>query len=950
MAVLIIALSTIFATLPQAKVHANPSTAIIVAPESMSNAVLNDDYVVTINVTDVSNLTCWQFELAYNSTVLSLVSDGVVPGGLPTPLIIWCQNNTAGNLYWAVSTMGLNQTQGISYADHAIFQIDFLAAALGTSNLHIYNDVLGNNAIPPTRIPHSTTDGSVIVCARAYSVSFSETSLPQGVQWSVTFNDQTQSSTSNSITFNAANGVYPFGVTPPAGYVASPSSGNIGVNGGSMTEQITFSPAKLLVYPENVVCYRNWPISFEGRVTDSNNNGLGNVLVSVTDPMKNGTCFVVVTDENGYFDYQTTASQIGNYVFTFTFGSTVAQTSVCVVSNNTDTDQLIDMWNYFKQQYMPTDSNGNIIGYAVYGGNDWSEVAGKVCTEGQGYAMLQAVWTNDKQAYDALRDWTDAHMWIDTAKTYLGWCAWPNGSLCNPSTGGHDPASAPDGDEDIALAAILAYYKWKDPNDYTFANELLNSFRYQDCITLGNGYYVSFGSSQFKVKNNNGQWAYVIDPSYMSPFSYRVFADFNSSDANYCNGLITSSYQVLDDIQSSVGLVPDYAEIWFDTAGIHVQALSDSVVISGGYDAPMYGYDAFRTMWRVALDYLYSSDSRAEAFLASPAEFFTNQLPPVNPTGFYGYYYFDSGNVTAGESNSPPPYTVYGGNIGAAFADQSGQLLNSILYMLRSCPYQAPTADLYEYCWVWFGLAMDQQVMEPSFQEVTMSVHSPVTFVVTDLVGRRAGVDPNTGQIIDEIPGCNVTVDPEETITIFNPVREVYNITLTGTANGTYRFDAILTVNSTSSTLLNETGEITNGTTQTLQVDASAPDIQVTNFEVNKPIVVEGSNLNVNVTVTNQGLRPETFNITVYGNWNVCTWPIYTFTNVTLAPGSTTTVTIGGLRLGVGFYTLSVRAYNPYFSNTYTGVTVRIFCVPPWVLELSLEGFWCWHGMRAVPN
>jgi hypothetical protein len=74
-----------------------------------------------------------------------------------------------------------------------------------------------------------------------YSVSFSESDFPQGAQWSVTFNGKAQNSTSSSITFSAVNGVYPFHITPPAGYSATPSSGNITVSGANMVELITFN-------------------------------------------------------------------------------------------------------------------------------------------------------------------------------------------------------------------------------------------------------------------------------------------------------------------------------------------------------------------------------------------------------------------------------------------------------------------------------------------------------------------------------------------------------------------------------------------------------------------------------------------------------------------------------------------------------------------------------------
>jgi hypothetical protein len=77
-------------------------------------------------------------------------------------------------------------------------------------------------------------------------VTFNETGLPSGTQWSVTFNGQTQSSTSNSIAFNAVNGVYTFSVTTYFGHAAWPSSGSITVSGTNVAEQIIF--IRLILY------------------------------------------------------------------------------------------------------------------------------------------------------------------------------------------------------------------------------------------------------------------------------------------------------------------------------------------------------------------------------------------------------------------------------------------------------------------------------------------------------------------------------------------------------------------------------------------------------------------------------------------------------------------------------------------------------------------------------
>jgi outer membrane protein assembly factor BamB len=77
---------------------------------------------------------------------------------------------------------------------------------------------------------------------QTYSVSFTASGLPADAMWKVTLNSETQSVTSNSISFNVPNGIYAFAITPPAGYTVSPASGSITVNSINVTQQVTFTP------------------------------------------------------------------------------------------------------------------------------------------------------------------------------------------------------------------------------------------------------------------------------------------------------------------------------------------------------------------------------------------------------------------------------------------------------------------------------------------------------------------------------------------------------------------------------------------------------------------------------------------------------------------------------------------------------------------------------------
>lgn len=83
-----------------------------------------------------------------------------------------------------------------------------------------------------TMLPHSS-----------YAVTFGETGLPAGSNWSVSISTSTIYSTSPTLGFVEKNGTYVFSVSAPAGYVARPATGSLVVSGKSVNVRITFSPS-----------------------------------------------------------------------------------------------------------------------------------------------------------------------------------------------------------------------------------------------------------------------------------------------------------------------------------------------------------------------------------------------------------------------------------------------------------------------------------------------------------------------------------------------------------------------------------------------------------------------------------------------------------------------------------------------------------------------------------
>src|SRR5581483_9656600 len=91
----------------------------------------------------------------------------------------------------------------------------------------------------------------------------------------------------------------------------------------------------------------------------------------------------------------------------------------------------------------------------------------------------------------------------------------------------------------------------------------------------------------------------LINPSYLSPYSYRLFAKIDP--AHPWNELVDSSYSVLQKSISeplgdtSGGLPPDWVAINKQTGAL---TASSNTALSSDF-----GYDALRVPFRMALDY-----------------------------------------------------------------------------------------------------------------------------------------------------------------------------------------------------------------------------------------------------------------------------------------------------------------------------------------------------------
>jgi outer membrane protein assembly factor BamB len=204
-----------------------------------------DDKVYALNAS--TGALKWNYKTGSYVSSSPAVAGGVVFVGSDDDKV-YALNAPTGALVWNYAT-GSVVTSSPAVADGKVYvgsedgNVYCLNASSGAKkwNYKTGGYVDSSPAVADGKVYVGSCDAKVYAFG-PYSVSFSESGLPQGAQWSVTFNGQTQSSTSSSITFSAVNGVYLFSITPPSGYSASPSSGSITVNGANVGEQITFGP------------------------------------------------------------------------------------------------------------------------------------------------------------------------------------------------------------------------------------------------------------------------------------------------------------------------------------------------------------------------------------------------------------------------------------------------------------------------------------------------------------------------------------------------------------------------------------------------------------------------------------------------------------------------------------------------------------------------------------
>ena len=349
--------------------------------------------------------------------------------------------------------------------------------------------------------------------------------------------------------------------------------------------------------------------------------------------------------------------------------------------------RLSQTWDYYKQEFISPE--GQVIDpNPAVTANTPQVVEGSpiVTSEGQAYALMRAVWQDDQKTFDTVLDWTNENL-----RKENGLYAWQAPVEANEELDILAQDNATDADIDLAFALLQAGQTWQEESYTVQGQELLSAIWERNVIELAGNLYV------LASDNAERETGYLTNASYYSPAMFRSFALVDENPSHDWNRLADDSYKFLRSARSAeTGLVSNW-----NLLGEDGTVSSASQYVAEGAD--LYGYDAFRTYYRVALDRLWFDSADATEFLNYARDSFF--LPYWNENYSFATLYRLDGEVVEDYddiSTSAGPVSVFFADPGSLDTEV---YLNTLKYA-ETATHWAEADNYYDQNWGWFTTAL----------------------------------------------------------------------------------------------------------------------------------------------------------------------------------------------------------------------------------------------------
>jgi len=219
-------------------VNVTGQSALSSTGTTISTSLPNGSYVYTVATVDKQYSSSGGSFTVNGAAVPEPVTFSLVTytvtfteSGLPSGTEWWVNGTVVGSHSSTTTTISFSEPNG-SYT-YTVASANKEYAAAG-----------GSVVVSGAAAPKSVTFSLV-----TYTVTFTETGLSSGTNWSVVLEGVSHDATGTTITFTEPNGSYSFTVLNVSGYTVKPSSGNLLVNGAALAQPIAFTtPSKAATF------------------------------------------------------------------------------------------------------------------------------------------------------------------------------------------------------------------------------------------------------------------------------------------------------------------------------------------------------------------------------------------------------------------------------------------------------------------------------------------------------------------------------------------------------------------------------------------------------------------------------------------------------------------------------------------------------------------------------
>lgn len=333
-------------------------------------------------------------------------------------------------------------------------------------------------------------------------------------------------------------------------------------------------------------------------------------------------------------------------------------------------DDLSALWSFYKFHYV---DDGRVVSL------DEDHIT---TSEGQGYAMLRAVWSDDPVTFTRVWEWTKRNLQVREDRLFA-W-KWKGRVL--------DIHSATDADTDIALALLLASRRFEEPGYESEALEIIRDIWSVEVFQVGEAFYPTAGDWALE------EAAPPLHVAYLAPYAY---AEFSKVDRlNPWKRVIDTSYDVLHWLyfERDVSFPPEIVYVDRETGALALESPRDGRVTD-------FGYDAFPIFWRVALDQRWHRrwEGRLRERMLDPL-----RIAYAETGSLYDHY--DLAGKALSQLEALPLYATAHALAAVVDPEFARRLWDEKLDALWSNALGGRETPYYLHNWLWFDGALDLEL------------------------------------------------------------------------------------------------------------------------------------------------------------------------------------------------------------------------------------------------